>query len=143
MNMLTNKVGAVVLAEEGSESKVGLYVALAVIIVVVLVALILIIRILVRSSKKKKAEKKVDETITSSTSQLADKFGGKDNIEKIQTSMSRVVVLVKDSTIIDKEGINSVLPGSMFMGNKIVFVIGSDSEKFKKLLEENVGKIEK
>ena len=128
---------------EANDSKVGLYVILAVVIVIILVALFLIIRILLKNANKKKAEEHVDKTIASSTSQLADKFGGKANIEKIQTSMSRVTVIVKNPTIIDKEGINSILPGCMYMGSKIVFVIGSDSEKFKKLLEENVDKIEK
>lgn len=131
------------MSSETNNSKVGLYVTLVVVIVVILIALFLIVRILLRKAKKKKAEEHVDRTITSSTSQLADKFGGKANIEKIQTSMSRVTVIVKDPTIIDKDGIDSILPGSMYMGNKIVFVIGSDSEKFKKLLEENVDKIEK
>ena len=128
---------------ENGDSKVGLYVTLAVVILVIILCIFLIVHILMKNAKKKKAEKSVEEKLTTSTSQLADKFGGKDNIEKIQTSLSRVTVIVKDPQKIDKEGIQSILPGSLYMGNKVVFVIGSDSEKFKKLLEENVDKIEK
>ena len=128
---------------EGSSTNILLYVVLAVLIVVAAVAIFFIVKIIVKNVKKRKADEKVHETIRTSTNQLGDKFGGRDNIEKIQTSLSRVTVLVKDPTLVDKAGIQSVIKDAMFMGNKIVFVIGSDSEEFQKLLEQNVDKVER
>lgn len=119
------------------------YILIGVLIAVVLVILIIVILKLVKNNKRKKAEEKVDKTLKESTDKLADKFGGKDNIEKIQKSLSRVTVIVKDLSLVNKDGIKEIFESCMFMGNKIVFVIGSDSEKFKSLLEENFDKIEK
>lgn len=93
-----------------------------------------------KKKKKENAEKKIDNEIKEVTSSLKDKFGGKDNIIEISSKGSRVTVIVKDISLINKEEINKTFDNVMFMSNKIVFLIGSDSEKFKQLLEDNVSK---
>ena len=72
--------------------------------------------------------------------ELSDKFGGRENIVEIVQKGSRVIVTVKDPVAVDKDEISRSLDSVMFMSNKIVFVIGTKSEQFKALLEENVGK---
>ena len=49
---------------------------------------------------------------------------------------SRVTVLIKDIEKVNKEEIQKQFDSVMFMGNKIVFVIGSMSEEFSALLKE-------
>lgn len=93
-----------------------------------------------KKKKKENTEKKIDNEIKEVTSSLKDKFGGKDNIIEISSKGSRVTVIVKDISLINKEEINKTFDNVMFMSNKIVFLIGSDSEKFKQLLEDNVSK---
>lgn len=93
-----------------------------------------------KKKKKENVEKKIDNEIKEVTSSLKDKFGGKDNIIEISSKGSRVTVIVKDISLINKEEINKTFDNVMFMSNKIVFLIGSDSEKFKQLLEDNVSK---
>ena len=108
----------------------------------VIITLILAIYLVKQNKKKKKenAEKKIDSEIKEVTSSLKDKFGGKDNILEISSKGSRVTVLLKDISLINKDEINKTFDNVMFMSNKVVFLIGSDSEKFKQLLEDNISK---
>lgn len=94
------------------------------------------------NSRKKKAEIAIDKKVEDSAGKLSSCFGGKENIESISQKGSRVVVIVKDNSLVDKDEINKELSSVMFMNNKIVFVIGSKSEEFSKLLQENVDKIQ-
>jgi hypothetical protein len=48
-------------------------------------------------------------------------------------------VLLWDPSKVDKAGIQAVISNAMFMGNKVVFVIGSDSKKFQELLSAKTG----
>lgn len=108
----------------------------------VIIILIFAIYLVKQNKKKKKenAEKKIDSEIKEVTSSLKDKFGGKDNILEISSKGSRVTVLLKDISLINKDEINKTFDNVMFMSNKVVFLIGSDSEKFKQLLEDNISK---
>lgn len=118
--------------------EIWMYILIAVAVVLVIG---LVVFLVLKANKKKKieaAEKEVQEKISSSTSELADKFGGNDNILEITKSGSRVTVLVKDPLKIEKEAIKETIDNVMFMGSKVVFVIGSDSEIFKNLLESKV-----
>ena len=115
------------------------------IIIAVAAALLIALVVLgiIRYNKKKKieaADKAVDEKVEQSASKLALCFGGNDNIKQITTAGSRVTVLLEDPTKVNKEEINQELANVMFMGNKVVFVIGSKSEDFSNLLKENTGK---
>lgn len=106
----------------------------------VIIIIVLAIYLVKQNKKKKKqnAEKKIDSEIKEVTSSLKDKFGGKDNILEISSKGSRVTVVLKDISLINKDEINKTFDNVMFMSNKVVFLIGSDSEKFKQLLEDNI-----
>ena len=113
---------------------------LIIVAIVVVVILTLLSIYLIHKKKIRDSNRQADEKVQTSAIEVSDKFGGRNNIEQISSKGSRVTVLVKDPTIVDKEGINMILEQVMFMGNKVVFVIGSKSEYFKELLEENVDK---
>ena len=118
---------------------------LIIVIAIVLVAAAVIIIVLIsrKQAKIKASEKAVDEKVKSSASTLSLCFGGNDNIKEITQRGSRVSVLVNDMSKVDKTKIDATLNSVMYMGNKVVFVIGSKSEEFSKLLEENVAKQKK
>lgn len=90
--------------------------------------------------RKRHEDQKIEEKVKASAKELSDKFGGRENIVEIVQKGSRVIVTVKDPVAVDKDEISRSLDSVMFMSNKIVFVIGTKSEQFKALLEENVGK---
>ena len=90
--------------------------------------------------RKWQEDQKIEEKVKTSAKELSDKFGGRENIVEIVQKGSRVIVTVKDPVAVDKDEISRSLDSVMFMSNKIVFVIGTKSEQFKALLEENVGK---
>ncbi len=69
-------------------------------------------------------------------------FGGNDNIRQISAKGSRVTVRVLDPTKVDRKGIATIIDNAMYMGDKVVFVIGTESQEFTRLLEENVSKTE-
>ncbi len=98
------------------------------------------IAILVRHLVRKKQDQIVEEKVKTSAKELSDKFGGRDNIVEITQRGSRVIVSVREPLKVHKDEITATLDSVMFMDKKIVFVIGTKSEQFKKLLEENVGK---
>lgn len=106
---------------------------------VVVIATIIVVTLKLNKNKRiNESEKKIKETIDESTTKLADCFGGKENIDSIDQIGSRVSVKVKDPLIVNKEAINKELPNVMYMGNKIIFVIGSDSIDFKSKLDEKI-----
>lgn len=94
----------------------------------------------IKSAKIRKSDEQADEKVEESAGNLSTCFGGNDNIVSISQQGSRVTVLLKNPGIIDKECINRELSSVMYMGNKVVFVIGSKSEEFSKLLKENIDK---
>ncbi len=93
-----------------------------------------------RNKQIKEADEAVDLKVETSASHLSTCFGGNDNIVEIKQSGSRVNVLVADPAKVDKEAIDKELSSVMYMGNKIVFIIGSKSEDFSRLLQENIEK---
>lgn len=111
-------------------------------VVVVLGLIGLITYLCIHFSKgkiKNREEKKESEVYVQKTSQVAQIFGGKENIISIEIRGSRVVVNVKttngiDSKKLDEEG----LKGSIIMGQKVMFPVGSQAEEFAKDLKNKI-----
>ena len=120
-------------------SKTSLIILIVALVILAILAIILTIYIL-HKKKVRDSNRKADEIVHDSAIKVSDKFGGSENIVEVSYKGSRVVVLVKDPTLVDKKSISETLEQVMFMGNKVVFVIGSKSEYFKQLLEENIDK---
>lgn len=100
-----------------------------------LILIFLFIFFILKNNSKKKAQA-LEKEVKQSATALYDKFGGKDNILEIKNSGSRVVVTLNDISKADKKEIQNIFESVLFMGNKIVFVIGSKSEEFKNILED-------
>lgn len=111
---------------------------------VLIIALGIIIAFKVSKNKKiRLSEEKANQKVEEAASHLSLCFGGNDNIESVSQKGSRVTILVKDMSLVEKTKIDEELSSVMYMGNKIVFVIGSKSEDFSKLLKENIEKTTK
>ncbi len=113
---------------------------IAVCAAVVVAVVVLVAAWALRRGKIKKSNAEADQVVNEKAKEVSDSFGGKDNITSIRSSGSRVTVTVENPDIVNRDEINASLENVMYMGNKIVFVIGSKSETFKELLEENTGK---
>lgn len=108
-------------------------------VVVVGLIVFLILHIL-KKKKIRESDLQADKKVEEAANGLANCFGGNDNIQSISQQGSRVTILVKDMEKIDKDAISAQIPSVMYMGNKIVCVIGSKSEEFTQLLKSNIEK---
>ena len=118
------------------------YIILIIVLAAILVvgAAVFIILKINKNNKIKKSEEEVNQKVEESASHLALCFGGNDNIVEITQTGSRVTVLLEDPSKVNKEEIAKELSSVMYMGKKVVFVIGSKSEDFSRLLQENINK---
>lgn len=130
------------LLEDTANNTFPIWIIILIIVLAVAVIAFLIFLILHLNKKKRiqESEKKVDQKVEESALEVSSAFGGRDNIQEINSKGSRVSVLLVDPSKVDKEKINSNLDSVMYMGNKVVFVIGEKSDMFKKLLDENIEK---
>lgn len=88
---------------------------------------------------KNREEKKESEVYVQKTSQVAQIFGGKENIISIEIRGSRVVVNVKTTNGIDPKKLDEEgLKGSIIMGQKVMFPVGSQAEEFAKALKNKI-----
>lgn len=88
---------------------------------------------------KNREEKKESEVYVQKTSQVAQIFGGKENIISIEIRGSRVVVNVKTTNEIDPKKLDEEgLKGSIIMGQKVMFPVGSQAEEFAKDLKNKI-----
>lgn len=88
---------------------------------------------------KNREEKKESEAYVQKTSQVAQIFGGKENIISIEIRGSRVVVNVKTTNGIDPKKLDEEgLKGSIIMGQKVMFPVGSQAEDFAKDLKNKI-----
>lgn len=94
-------------------------------------------------AKKKKIEKTqqiVEKKIDNATSEVAESFGGKENILSISHVGSRVTVNVKSSENISTSKLDSLgLKGAIVMGNKVVFPLGANAQQFYLDLKKKIG----
>lgn len=109
-------------------------------VIIVIVGVIIAIFIIRKNKKIKESNLAADKKVEQSASHLSTCFGGSKNIVSISQKGSRVTLIVNDISLVDKETISKELPQVMYMNNKIVFVIGSMSEEFSKLLKDNIDK---
>lgn len=68
---------------------------------------------------------------------LIQYLGGKDNILDVEVNVSRLKVLVKDVSIVDKDGIQKLgSKGIIEVDNQLKILFGPDSKKLKKYIED-------
>ena len=64
-------------------------------------------------------------------------LGGKDNIINAECNMSRFKVILKDVTLVDKEGIQKLgAKGVVEVENQIKIIFGKDAKQLKKYIKD-------
>ena len=96
------------------------------------VAFILLIIVLVALKVSKK-----DFNIEAN--KLITYLGGKDNIINAEANMSRFKVILKDVTVVDKEGIQKLgAKGIVEIDNQLKIIFGKDARTLKKYISQIV-----
>lgn len=68
---------------------------------------------------------------------LIQYLGGKENILDVETNMSRLKVLVKDTSIVDKDGIQKLgAKGIVEIDNQLKIIFGPNSKQLKKYIKD-------
>jgi len=68
---------------------------------------------------------------------LVEFLGGKDNILKVEASVSRFKVTLKDVSIVNKEAIQKLgAKGIVEINNQLKIILGSEAEKLRQYIEE-------
>ena len=110
----------------------ALWLCLAVVGVIVLILLIvLLVSLSKRRKKKKQAEPR--RVIDASAYLLA--LGGEENVVSHNVVRSRIVLELKDYSLVDKEKLKEAgVDGFIMMSNKLTLVIPGDAEKVNALI---------
>ena len=94
----------------------------------IILAVFLIILLAILKSMKKDAHLELNK--------LVEYLGGKDNIIKTETSLSRFKVTLKDVTIVNKEAIQKLgAKGIVEIDNQLKIILGSESKQLKKYID--------
>lgn len=68
---------------------------------------------------------------------LINYLGGKDNIVNAECNMSRFKVILKDVSIVDKDGIQKLgAKGIVEIDNQLKIIFGKDARQLKKYIDE-------
>ncbi len=95
------------------------------IILLILLLISLIVRKLMRRDFSVEANK------------LINFLGGKENIVSAECNMSRFKVLLKDISIVDKDGISKLgAKGIVEIDNQLKIIFGKDARQLKKYIDE-------
>ncbi len=95
---------------------------------IIIAVLILIASIVVKINKKDFAIK---------INKLIQYLGGKENILDVETNMSRLKVIVKDTSIVDKDGIQKLgAKGIVEIDNQLKIIFGPNSKQLKKYIKD-------
>lgn len=110
-----------------------------VIVGLLIIGLIIFLSIKFKKKSKEQIEQEESESYVQKTGRVAEIFGGRDNIVSLEIKGSRVIVNVKSTSGIepsklDSEGLN----GSIIMGDKVIFPVGSKAEEFAENLRKKI-----
>ena len=96
--------------------------------VLILVILIVISLVIVKIRK---------EDFRIEINKLIQYLGGKDNIIDVQMNLSRLKVTVKDTTLVNKEGIQKLgAKGIVEIDNELKIILGPNSKQIKKYMTD-------
>ena len=95
----------------------------------ILVLALLFISLIVRKLMKKDFHLEANK--------LLGYLGGKDNIVNAECNMSRFKVMLKDVSIVDKDGITKLgAKGIVEIDNQLKIIFGRDAKQLKKYIDE-------
>lgn len=96
---------------------------------IIIAIIILIILLAVLKAGKKDVHLELNK--------LVECLGGKDNILKAESNLSRFKVTLKDISLADKEGINKLgAKGIVEIDNDLKIILGPESKQLKKYIDE-------
>ena len=96
---------------------------------IIIVVILLIILLAVLKSVRKDAHLNMNK--------LVDYLGGMDNIIKTEVNLSRFNVTLKDTTIVNREGIQKLgARGIVEIDNQLKIVLGPESKQLKKYIDD-------
>ena len=95
---------------------------------IIIIAVFLVILLAILKSMKKDAHIELNK--------LVEYLGGKDNIIKTETSLSRFKVTLKDVALVNKEAIQKLgAKGIVEIDNQLKIILGSESKQLKKYID--------
>lgn len=96
-----------------------------------LIIIVIVLIILLAVLKLNKKDIKLD------MNKLVTYLGGKDNIIKAETHLSRFIVTLKDVSKVNKDAIISLgAQGIVEMDNQLKIILGANSKNIKKYIDE-------
>ena len=96
---------------------------------IIIIVLLLIIAIAIANSKRK--DFKIE------ANKLVEYLGGKENIVKYESNLSRFVVDVNDVSLVNKEAIQKMgAKGIVEIENQLKIIFGEDASQLKKYIDE-------
>ena len=96
---------------------------------IIIILVLLLISLVVIKVKKKDFGVEVNK--------LVQCLGGKDNIINSECNLSRFKVIVKDVSVVDKEGITKLgAKGIVEIDNTLKIIFGKDARNLKKCIDE-------
>lgn len=96
---------------------------------IILIVLFIIIALAILKASKKDAHLEMNK--------LLEYLGGKENIIKTETNLSRFKATVKDVTIVNKEAIQKLgAKGIVEIDNQLKIILGPESKQLKKYIDD-------
>lgn len=96
--------------------------------IIIILVLLLVAFAIVKSNKK---DFKIE------ANKLVEYLGGKNNIIKYEVNISRFLVEVKDTTIVNKEAIQKMgAQGIVEIDNQLKIIFGDEAKQLKKCIDE-------
>ncbi len=96
---------------------------------IIIFAILVLISIIVIKINKKDFSIRINRLIQA--------LGGKDNIIKTEINMSRLKVLVKDTSVVDKDTIQKLgAKGIVEIDNQLKIILGPNSKQLKRYMKD-------
>ncbi len=96
--------------------------------VIILIALIIITLVIIKLKSK---------DFSSEVNKLIKYLGGKDNIINAECNMSRFKVILKDTSIVDKDSIQKLgAKGIVEIDNQLKIIFGRDAKQLKEYIKD-------
>ena len=96
---------------------------------IVIIAILLLVSIIIIKINRKDFSIKINR--------LIEYLGGKNNIISVESNMSRLKVTVKDTSIVNKDGIQKLgAKGIVEIDNQLKIILGPNSKTLKKYIKD-------
>lgn len=96
---------------------------------IVIILVLVIVSLVIMKLKQK--------NFSSEVNKLIQYLGGKDNIINAEVNMSRFKVILKDVSIVNKDGITSLgAQGIVEIDNTLKIIFGKDAKQLKKYIDD-------